>query len=264
MDYNEVLERVKLISPDNKQLFDYQENMQDILDITVKQTGCLYYNIPKGSYLTACEYYTMLVYAVVIKDGEFFCSLREEKNLLPVFTNKKRAEKFCAEKGGELYYVRFDDLLALIDVTKAGCVQVCFEISTIEIDSDYITNILSVNFYNNINETSNYEISNLAGYEKVKQKFCDAASKYDMINKLYFAHVKEYKDMSEYAENGNYTPEYTVIVVDMPYSYFIDMRDSIIALFYTMRNECPKVVLHESDLAKKVIEAGIEPIYEKK
>ena len=98
------------------------------------------------------------------------------------------------------------------------------------------------------------------GYDKEKEEYLSTFKKYDFLKKLWLVHIKEYKDVNEYAENGNYSPEYDIIVAEMPLDYYIDMREYLQSIVYKSKGKVLKVVLSESDLGRKFI-SEVAPFY---
>ena len=261
----DLFETLYNVSNEHREDFFTQEQNARDLEIVLKQTQCLVKNVTEDLELFACGRFTELIYSTPIVDNGFdvFENEKDEnKKSILVFVSPSEAKGYCEKAGKELLFFRLDDLLIMADKLEIEKFIFVFKDGRVYVDEHYIRAVLNVDFTNNINKDSVYEVSDVSSsYNEIKDYYNENFKKYSIFKKMWLAHIKEFKDKNEYAENGNYEPEYDVIVADMPNCEYINMREYIQSIVYRYKKEVIKVVLLHSDLGRIVENSTVEPFF---
>lgn len=262
---DDVMEGIFSMSNEHEADFFSQENEAKKLELILMQTGFLKKDITRDMLIYSCGLFTNLIFSIVVVDGVYDIYENEEdgnKRTLVVFLSPKEAKE-CADKyGGKLIFFRIDDLFDIKKSLNVEKFALTFSKEQISVNETYLWQVIGGDFFHNANELSRFVVSDVSSYyDDVKAIYNERFKKYPLFKKLWLAHIKEYKDTSEYAENGNYEPEYDVIVADMADNQFINMREFLQSVVYNEKGFVIRVALAHSDLGKIVLDSGIQPFF---
>lgn len=268
MNYEERLAEIVDCSNGYQTKFYNQENICGELELLIKATNCFrnktttLSNSQRGA-----QHFTEFIYAVPILENFFFTQkTNKEEVFLYVFVSPQEAQNYKDKKGCEYCFVRFNDILDLIDALNVDRVQFYFNNGNLTVPKSFIEYYIQLDFFMNINTKSNYSVSEVESDYSEAIKIYNESFKRDSVKKMWLFHIKEELDKNEPAENNEYELEYDVLIAEAEDNDFIVLREKLQSVICSTNKFVIKTILSSSLLAAKLFECGgdnIKPFYKK-
>ena len=259
-----------------EKLFKIIDNSNDLFDIfqtqgkkdknivNIHEKTDHFANISSDELLYVADSLSNLVYATPLLEYFFYVKTDEDREML-FFTNEdERAEYQMKNNNCQFVYLRFRDFFTLIDYFDLDLLTVTMTNYVLNFSRANIESFYNIVAYENINNESNYVIGQPSeSYEKAIEQLTPKFKELEELKNVWLYHILELKKKTSAAVNDKYEEMYDVIVVEMPESNYISLRDLTNKIVQSTNNHSVKVVLHNSDLGMMLLNTTTTPIYSK-